>query len=105
MQENVRDQLAAAPSIDQVKDDILVLQRELASLVDRVKSAAVDGSGAVMRESAEQLGDGARMLYQKLTGQGDRSVKALGRQIEAQPVVSLLVAFGIGFCASRLLSR
>lgn len=105
MQQNAKEQLAAAPGIDQVKDDILILQRDLASLFDRVKSAAVDGTGGPMLESAEQLGDGARLLYRKLAGQGERSVKALGRQIEAQPVVSLLVAFGIGFCASRLLSR
>ena len=44
-------------------------------------------------------------LLEKLAAEGERSTKAVGRQIEAQPVISVLVAFGVGFCVSRLLSR
>ena len=105
MEQSMKSQPAAAPGIDQVKDDIAALQRGLAALVDRLKAAAVDGTDEAMRESAKQLGDGARLLYERLSAQGTRSANAVSRQIEAQPVISLLIAFGVGYCASRLLSR
>jgi hypothetical protein len=44
-------------------------------------------------------------IYESLVAQGKRSGKAIGRQVEEQPVVSLLLAFAVGFCVSRLLSR
>lgn len=104
MEHTVKSQLAA-PGIDQVKDDIIALKRDLAALIDNMKTAAIDGSGDAVRESVEQLGERARTLYDKVAAQGAQSAKAVGRQIEAQPVLSLLVAFGVGFCASRLLAR
>jgi ElaB/YqjD/DUF883 family membrane-anchored ribosome-binding protein len=102
---SVKNERAEISDIEQVKDDIAALKRDLALLISTMTSAAVDGSGAAVRESAEQLSEGARVLYEKVAAQGDRTVKAVGQQIEAQPVLSLLVAFGVGFCASRLLSR
>lgn len=105
MEDSVKGSPAAAPGLDQVKDDIVALSRDLAALLDKMKAVAVGGAGEAARESAEQLGESARMLYDRLATQGERSAKAVGRQIEAQPVLSLLVAFGVGFCASRLLLR
>jgi len=58
-----------------------------------------------VRESVEELGDKARILYEQVAAQGERSAKAVSRQIEARPILSLAVAFAVGFCASRLLSR
>jgi hypothetical protein len=104
MERSVKSQ-PAAPGIDRVKDDIVALTRDLAALMDKMKTVVVDGSGEAVRDSAEQLGDRARQLYEELLGQGERSAKAVGRQIEAQPILSLLLAFGVGFCASRFLSR
>jgi hypothetical protein len=40
-----------------------------------------------------------------LAAQGERSMKALGRQVEEQPIMSLLLAFALGFAGSRWLSR
>jgi hypothetical protein len=40
-----------------------------------------------------------------LAAQGERSMKALTRQVEEQPVMSLLLAFALGFAGSRWLSR
>lgn len=105
MKQNVKSEPTVAPDIDQVKADIVALTRDLAALIDKMKTIAVDGSGEAVRESVEELGDKARVLYEKAAAQGERSAKAVGQQIEAQPVLSLLVAFAVGFCASRLLSR
>jgi ElaB/YqjD/DUF883 family membrane-anchored ribosome-binding protein len=105
MKDGVKSQPAATPGLDQVKDDIAALTRDVAALLDKVRTLAVDGASEAARESSEQLGEGARMLYDRLVTQGQRSANAVGRQIEAQPILSLLVAFGVGFCASRLLVR
>ena len=52
-----------------------------------------------------RIGDLAEGIYETLAAQGKRSGKAIGRQIEEQPTVSLLLAFAVGFFVSRLLSR
>lgn len=105
MKQSVKSQPTVAPDFDNVKEDVLALTRDLAALADKMKTVAVDGSSEAVRESVEQLSNKARMLYETLGAQGERSAKAVSRQIEAHPVVSLLVAFGVGFFASRLLSR
>jgi ElaB/YqjD/DUF883 family membrane-anchored ribosome-binding protein len=105
MKQSTKSQPTTPPDIDQVKDDILALTRDLASLIDKMKTVAVDSSGEAVRESVEELGDKARILYEQVAAQGERSAKAVSRQIEAQPILSLLVAFAVGFCVSRLLSR
>jgi ElaB/YqjD/DUF883 family membrane-anchored ribosome-binding protein len=53
----------------------------------------------------ERLSDEVDRLYGSLSKQGARSVKAISRQVEEQPLASLLVAFGIGLISGRLLSR
>jgi hypothetical protein len=101
MKQNAKSEATVAPDIDQVKEDILALTRDLAALMDKMKIVAADGSG----EAVEALGDQVRVLYEKVAAKGEQSAKAVGRQVEAQPILSLLVAFGVGFCASRLLFR
>ena len=105
MKQDVKRTASLASDIDQVKEDIAALTRDLASLIDKKKSVAVDGSGEAVRETVEELGAKARVLYERVADQGERSARSVGRQIETQPVLSLLVAFAVGFCASRLLAR
>jgi ElaB/YqjD/DUF883 family membrane-anchored ribosome-binding protein len=52
-----------------------------------------------------QLNERASELYESMSDQGERSVKAISRHVEEQPITSLLVAFGVGMIAGRLLSR
>ena len=54
---------------------------------------------------SENQSRGDEYQQQRRAAQGQRSAKAIGRQIEEQPVMSLLVAFGVGFVASRMLIR
>lgn len=105
MTQNTKSKTAAAPDIDQVKEDILALTRDLAALVEEMKTVAAEDTGDTLRESVEAMGSKARALYDRVTAQGEQSAKAVGREIEARPVVSLLIAFAVGFCVSRLISR
>lgn len=99
------NETSAAPDIDEVKEDILALTRDLTALIEKMKTIAVEDSGDAVRDSAEAIGSKARVLYDKVAAQGEQSAKAVGREIEARPVLSLLAAFAVGFCISRLMSR
>jgi ElaB/YqjD/DUF883 family membrane-anchored ribosome-binding protein len=72
-----------------------------ATAARRVRDAA--------REDAETLTSNlkaeANDLYKNLAAKGEEAAKALGTQVEAQPITSLLLAFSAGFIVSRLLSR
>jgi ElaB/YqjD/DUF883 family membrane-anchored ribosome-binding protein len=105
MTQSAKRKTAAAPDIDQVKDDILALARDLAVLIEEMKAVAVEESGDAVRESVDAIGSKARALYDRMAAQGEQSAKAVGREIEARPVLSLLIAFAVGFCVSRLISR
>jgi hypothetical protein len=93
------------PELDAIVSDIAALRRDFAVLTEHLKSGAINGADGAARDAAGHLGDEVERLYEKLTAQGERSMKALGRQIEEQPIMSLLVAFALGFAGSRLLSR
>jgi hypothetical protein len=91
----------AKTDIEAITDDISALKRDLAALVDHVKSGAVASAAG----AATQLSDGAHDIYGRLAAEGANSAKMISRQVEEQPMVSLLVAFALGFVGSRLLSH
>jgi ElaB/YqjD/DUF883 family membrane-anchored ribosome-binding protein len=96
------------PDLEQIMKDFASLKGDFANLIDHVKSGAVNGAGDAgdaVRSSVERLGEKTRGAYDALAAQGELSAKAIGRQIEERPIVSLLIAFGVGILASRLLSR
>jgi hypothetical protein len=93
------------PDMDAIVEDLAALKRDLATLMSHLKTDALNGASDAARGAIGRIGDRAESIYESLAAQGKRSGKAIGRQIEEQPVVSLLLAFAVGFCASRLLSR
>ncbi|HYM03962.1 MAG TPA: hypothetical protein VET85_13505 [Stellaceae bacterium] len=95
----------AAPDFQAISADIAALKNDIAGLMRHLKLRATEGADTLVRDAAGHVGDEALRAYQALAGQGERSVKAIGRQIEAQPVMSLLLAFAAGFLGSRLLAR
>jgi len=90
---------------DAIVRDIAALRQDFADLMNQMKSGALKGANGVAENVLGDLSDKANHLYDSVTAQGERSVKAVSRQVEERPMVSLLVAFGVGFIASRLLSR
>ncbi len=92
-------------SFDTIVDDLGTLKRDLGRLMDQMKSGAIDGASETAQELLSQLNERASDLYENMSEQGERSVKAITRQVEERPITSLLVAFGVGMIISRLLSR
>jgi ElaB/YqjD/DUF883 family membrane-anchored ribosome-binding protein len=93
------------PDIEAIVDDLAALKRDLATLMGHLKTDALNGASEAAQSAVGRIGEQAESIYESLAAQGKRSGKAIGRQVEEQPVVSLLLAFAVGFCASRLLSR
>jgi hypothetical protein len=91
----------ANPNLQTIMSDVAALKRDLSALLHSVKTNV----GADARGMIGHLGDEALDAYHTLAAQGQRSAKAIGHQVEERPVMSLLLAFGIGFLGSRLLSR
>jgi len=97
---------AEAPAdFDAVVADLAALRHDFAGLMSQMKSDAFKGANDAAENVLGEIGDRANRLYDSVAAQGQRSAKAIGRQVEEQPVMSLLLAFGVGFIASRMLIR
>jgi ElaB/YqjD/DUF883 family membrane-anchored ribosome-binding protein len=94
-----------SPGFDKIVDDIAALRRDFAALTSQLKNNAVQGASDVAQHAVDEIGEKARRIYGNLADQGERSAKAIGRQVEEQPMISLLIAFAVGFVASRFLAR
>ena len=101
----VKPEADTGVDFDAIVRDLAALRQDFTDLMSQMKSGALKGANDATENILGQLGDRASHVYDSVTAQGERSVKAVGRQIEERPVMSLLIAFGVGFIASRLLIR
>jgi ElaB/YqjD/DUF883 family membrane-anchored ribosome-binding protein len=91
--------------LDAIGDDVALLKRDLSRLMEHVKNGTYDVAKGSTQDAVERLSDEAERLYRALSRKGERSIKAVGRQVEEQPLTSLLIAFGVGLISGRLLAR
>jgi ElaB/YqjD/DUF883 family membrane-anchored ribosome-binding protein len=91
----------AKTDIEAITEDLASLRRDLAALTEHAKRGAVSSAAG----AAAQLSNEASDIYGRLASEGANSVKAISRQVEEQPLTSLLIAFALGFVGSRLLPR
>ena len=84
-----------------IMSDIASLRSDVAALTSHLGSNAVNATS----EAAGKLGTEASRVYGNLAEQGQRSAKAVSKQVEEQPLATLLIAFALGFVGNRLLSR
>ncbi len=87
--------------INALASDVERLKKDLAKAMEHLKSGAVHSA----TDLADTVTDEATALYQAMAKKGQKTAKALGAQIEEQPITSLLVAFAAGFLFSRLTER
>jgi ElaB/YqjD/DUF883 family membrane-anchored ribosome-binding protein len=73
--------------------------------MEQMKTGAIDGASETAQSLISQLNERASELYENMSDRSERSVEAISRQVEEQPITSLLVAFTVGMIAGRLLSR
>ncbi len=84
-----------------LQQDVASLKQDIGSLLTHLKSSAAAG----VQSAAGQVEDQASSLYHSATAEGCKTAKALGRHIEEQPVLTLLVVLGLGYLGGRLLTR
>lgn len=91
--------MADTPDFDTIKADLDSLKRDFAALISHLKI------GDRIGDAAEQVGGEAARVYGMMSDHGDRSVKAVQRQMQEQPVLFLLGVFAVGFLSGRASSR
>lgn len=97
------DKAATATEADLSKliADVQSLKRDLAALAEHSRDTVWSGAA----DTAAAFGDEAQRIYDAAAKQGRRQVKAISNQVEEQPLLSILIAFGIGFLGGRVLPR
>jgi glutamine synthetase adenylyltransferase len=93
--------ISTDPTLIALQDDVAALKRDIGSLLSHLKSSAT----ANTRDAAGRIEEGAANLYRDASAEACKSAKALGHQIEEQPVLALLVVLGLGYIGGRLLTR
>jgi ElaB/YqjD/DUF883 family membrane-anchored ribosome-binding protein len=91
--------------LESIGDDVAMLKRDLSRLMAHMKNGTYEVATGSTRDAVERLSNEADQLYRGLAKQSNKSIKAVSRQVEEQPLASLLVAFGIGLISGRLLGR
>lgn len=89
------------PDLAALQADLAALKRDVGDLMAHLKATAA----ASVQGATASLEDGASKLLRSITDEGERSMKAIGQKVEDQPVMALLIAFGIGYLGGRVLPR
>jgi ElaB/YqjD/DUF883 family membrane-anchored ribosome-binding protein len=88
------DSNGAGSDLGRISEDIQALKRDLARLMDHVKTGA-----------SETVSGEASRLYDTITTEGQRQAAALAQSVEEKPLAAVLIAFAIGFVSGRVLLR
>ncbi len=87
--------------VDALMADVERLKKDLARAMEHLKSGAVNSASNL----AEDMTDEALAIYKTMAKKSQVATKALGKQVEEQPITSILIAFTAGFFLSRLTDR
>ena len=93
------------PDLAAVMNDIALIKRDLAALIKNNMKIDLSGEIASAKNVLGDMSEEVSHLYRNMAEQGERSIKAIGKNVEEQPVISLLLAFALGFIGGKLLSH
>jgi len=91
-----------------LKTDLASLRTDLKGVVQAVKDMSnrgVEVAKATLEGEAKQLREDFRSAMEETKQRGKDSAQALGKQIEQNPYVSILAAFGLGLILGKLTGR
>ncbi|MGE4062996.1 MAG: hypothetical protein AB7E79_06470 [Rhodospirillaceae bacterium] len=91
--------------IEAIIDDLAALKKDVQKAVAHVKKLNLDDALDSARDMADDLSDEAADLYKDMQKRGKKQLAAMERQIDDQPIASLLMAFAAGFVISKLFFR
>lgn len=95
-------------AVSDVNADVEALKKDLTALRGDLKSLR-SSMAEEMRNGADRAADGvasaARSTVASVAAAGEKGYSATARQIEANPLTSVLVAAGVGFVIGSLIRR
>jgi ElaB/YqjD/DUF883 family membrane-anchored ribosome-binding protein len=100
-----RRKTATPVDFDTLADEVATLKSDFAEAIAQIKSGAVDHASEKAEQLLAQLGDRANELYDNVAEHGAETVEAVRGQVTARPLTAILIAFGVGFIASRMVLR
>ncbi|GEM86942.1 DUF883 family protein [Meiothermus granaticius] len=113
--EEMKDRAARAVEDSGAKDDLEALRADLKALradvthlMGSLKGAASSASkeiAAGLAGTKEQLGGQIKETLNSVKDKGGELTQGLEHQVQERPLMSVLVAFGLGLVLSRLLER
>ena len=89
------------PDIALVREDLVILKWDVASLIEHIKGGATDKA----QNATNQVERHVRNLRQQAAAQGERSGQAVSVFTEKQPLVALMIAVEIGYVGAPVLRR
>lgn len=89
---------------DTLQQEISDLRRDFSTLLESLRSRG-NGVADEAENRIRDLASQAQRVYDDLSRSSRDSLHAVGRTIEERPLVSILIAFVLGFIGSRLLDR
>jgi ElaB/YqjD/DUF883 family membrane-anchored ribosome-binding protein len=95
----------AAPDLDSIANDLATLKRDFATLMTDLRDSTAGRARTAAHDAATQIADKASNLYGQAASRAEAGVKAVSHEIEERPLTALLMAFAVGFVASRVLAR
>jgi ElaB/YqjD/DUF883 family membrane-anchored ribosome-binding protein len=91
----------ADPDLAALREDLLALKRDVASLIEHIKGGATNR----VQNAADQIDRGVRSLRQQAGAEGERSAEAISLFVEKRPFVALMIAVWVGYIGARVLRR
>lgn len=91
--------------IESIIDDLAALKKDVAKAIAQVKKLNLDEALESARDMADDLSDDAADLYKDISKRGRKTMVAMEKQLDDQPIASLLMAFAAGFVISKLFFR
>jgi hypothetical protein len=89
---------------DTLQQEISDLRRDFSALLESLRGRG-DGIAKDAEQTVRDLANQAQRIYDDLSRSGRHSLHTVGKSIEERPLVSILIAFVLGFIGSRLLDR
>jgi ElaB/YqjD/DUF883 family membrane-anchored ribosome-binding protein len=95
----------ATPDLDSIASDLAALKQDFASLMTDLRNGTANRARGMARDAASRIADTATNLYDQTASQAEAGIRAISEEVEERPLTALIMAFAVGFVASRMLSR
>lgn len=92
------------PDYDTIQQELSDLRRDFSTLLESLRGRG-DGVARDAENTIRDLASQAQRVYDDLSRGSRDSLHAVGKSIEQRPLVSIVIAFVLGFIGSRLLDR